>query len=76
MNERPETLLRSTYAIVLAGGYAPSTAGNPRPYGMPPFAHVLADEDIAAVVSHVRGAWGNQAAAISGLTVMQARRLP
>lgn len=63
-------------AIVLAGGYAPSTAGNPRPYGMPPFAHVLADEDIAAVVSHVRGAWGNQAPAISGLTVMQARRLP
>ncbi len=26
--------------IVLSGGYLPATVGNPRPYGMPPFAHV------------------------------------
>jgi mono/diheme cytochrome c family protein len=47
--------------ILLAGGYAPSTAGNPRPFGMPPFVHVLNDDDIAAVTTYIRNAWGNQA---------------
>ena len=37
--------------IVLHGGFPPATAGNPRPYGMPPFLHVLDDADIAAVAS-------------------------
>jgi mono/diheme cytochrome c family protein len=59
---------------VLAGGYLPATAGNPRPYGMPPFAHVLNDHEIAAVVSYIRSAWGNSAAPVSQLQVMQHRR--
>lgn len=46
---------------VLHGGYPPSTEGNPRPYGMPPFAAILSDEEAAAVVSYVRNAWGNHA---------------
>jgi mono/diheme cytochrome c family protein len=46
--------------MVLNGGYAPETAANPRPYGMPPFAQVLDDEDIAAVVTYIRIAWGNR----------------
>jgi mono/diheme cytochrome c family protein len=60
--------------IILAGGYAPSTAGNPRPYGMPPFVHVLTDEDIAAVTTYIRASWGNQANAVSASEVLTQRR--
>ena len=45
--------------MVLNGGYPPGTAKNPKPHGMPPFAHVLNDEQVAAVVTYVRVAWGN-----------------
>ena len=45
--------------MVLNGGYPPQTADNPRPYGMPPFAQVLSDEEVAAVVTYIRTAWGN-----------------
>lgn len=47
--------------IVRHGGFVPATQGNPRPYGMPPFGQVLDDSDIAAVLSYVRGSWGNDA---------------
>jgi mono/diheme cytochrome c family protein len=60
--------------IILAGGYAPSTAGNPRPYGMPPFVHLLTDEDIAAVTTYIRASWGNQAHAVSASEVVAQRR--
>jgi mono/diheme cytochrome c family protein len=60
--------------ILLAGGYAPSTAGNPRPFGMPPFAHVLNDEDIAAVTTYIRNAWGNQADSVTAADVVRQRR--
>lgn len=50
--------------IVLYGGYPPSTAANPMPYGMPPFRPQLRDEDVAAVLTYVRSAWGNQAGAV------------
>jgi mono/diheme cytochrome c family protein len=60
--------------IILAGGYAPSTAGNPRPYGMPPCVHVLTDEDIASVASYIRSSWGNNAAAVSASQVIAQRR--
>jgi mono/diheme cytochrome c family protein len=62
--------------IVLNGGFPPSTNGNPRPYGMPPFAHVLSDAEVAAVVTYIRGAWGNRAAAVSTLEVASARGVP
>ena len=39
--------------MVLNGGYPPGTIGNPRPYGMPPFAQTLSDDEIAAVVKTV-----------------------
>ncbi|KLU36907.1 alcohol dehydrogenase [Massilia sp. WF1] len=45
--------------MVLNGGYAPGTLKNPRPYGMPPFSHILNDDDVAAVVTYIRVAWGN-----------------
>jgi mono/diheme cytochrome c family protein len=58
---------------VLSGGFQPATAGNPRPWGMPPFGHVLDDADIAAVVTFIRNQWGNRAAAVSGNEVQRLR---
>jgi len=51
--------------MVRRGGYLPATAGNPRPHGMPPFGHVLDDTEIAAVLTYVRGSWGNAGAELS-----------
>ena len=62
--------------ITLNGGFPPSTAGNPRPYGMPPFAHLLSDDEVAAVVTYIRGAWGNRAAPVSPAEVAGARGVP
>jgi mono/diheme cytochrome c family protein len=45
--------------MVLNGGYPPATRKNPRPHGMPPFAHILKDDEVAAVVTYIRVAWGN-----------------
>jgi mono/diheme cytochrome c family protein len=56
--------------IVRSGGFAPATAGNPRPFGMPPFD--LNPDDLAAVVSYIRGAWGNHAAPVSPAEVLGA----
>lgn len=57
--------------IVLHGGYAPATAGNPRPYGMPPLRQTLDDAEVAAVLSYIRHAWGHAASPVSVLDVMQ-----
>lgn len=59
--------------IVLSGGYAPATQGNPRPYGMPPFVLVLNDSDIAAVLTYIRGSWGNRASEVTPLEVSRMR---
>jgi mono/diheme cytochrome c family protein len=40
---------------------------------MPPFSHVLSDSDIAAVISYIRGAWGNAAEPVSAFQVQQYR---
>ena len=45
--------------MVLNGGYAPGTKKNPRPHGMPPFSHMLNDQEVAAVVTYIRVAWNN-----------------
>ncbi|MDZ4077230.1 MULTISPECIES: cytochrome c [Hydrocarboniphaga] len=58
---------------VLYGGYAPSTAAVPRPYGMPPYQHQLTPDEIAAVLSYVRGSWGNAASAVSAEEVRRQR---
>jgi mono/diheme cytochrome c family protein len=65
----PANLVR----VLMEGGFAPSTAGNPRPFGMPPFAGTLSDDDMAALLSHVRSAWGNQAAPVSPFEVSRYR---
>ena len=62
--------------IVLNGGYPPGTAGNPRPYGMPPFGAALTDSEVAAVVSYVRAGWGNGGQLVSPLDVSRLRGAP
>ena len=59
--------------IVLNGGFAPSTAGNPRPFGMTPFVPVLDNQEVAGLISHIRTSWGNQASAITPLEVNRIR---
>ncbi len=58
---------------VLHGGYPPATAANPRPYGMAPYVGRLSDQDIAAVLSYIRAAWGNDAGAVSTVDIERYR---
>jgi mono/diheme cytochrome c family protein len=60
--------------VVLYGGFAPATTGNPRPYGMPPFVLQLNNADIAAVLTHIRRSWGNNAAPVTELEVNRLRQ--
>ncbi len=65
----PTNVIRS----VLNGGYPPTTAANPRPYGMPPFQQIIRDEEVAQVVSFIRNAWGNRGSLVSAIDVGQSR---
>ena len=65
----PANLVRA----VLMGGFAPATAGNPRPFGMPPFATVLAEDDVAAVLTYIRTAFGNRGTPVSAVEVQRYR---
>jgi mono/diheme cytochrome c family protein len=62
--------------VVLLGGFPPVTAGNPRPYSMPPFAQQLSDSDVAAVVTYIRRSWSNQASPILERDVIKYRHTP
>ncbi|MGI4985231.1 MAG: c-type cytochrome [Janthinobacterium lividum] len=62
--------------MVLNGGYPPVTSGNPRPYGMPPFAQTLSDREVAAVVTYIRKAWDNGGEAVSPQQVNELRSAP
>jgi mono/diheme cytochrome c family protein len=59
--------------LVLYGGYGPATAGHLRPFGMPPAVLELQDRDIAAVLTHLRSRWGNQASEVTPLQVNRIR---
>jgi len=67
--ESPANLIH----IVVNGGFPPTTAGNPRPFGMPPFGPSLKDEEIAVLATYLRAAWGNAAPPVSALDVLEAR---
>jgi mono/diheme cytochrome c family protein len=56
---------------ITGGGFAPATAGNPRPYGMPPFD--LPHEDLAALATWLRASWGHDASPVSAVQVLLAR---
>ncbi|SDV50523.1 c-type cytochrome [Chitinasiproducens palmae] len=62
--------------MVLNGGYPPATAKNPMPYGMPPFAQMLNDEQVAAVVTYVRLAWGNVGTPVTPAQANTLRKAP
>lgn len=62
--------------MVLNGGYPPGTAGNPMPYGMPPFAVSLSDNEIAAVVTYIRTSWGNRGSAVTASQANELRSAP
>jgi len=59
--------------MVLIGGFPPGTGLDPTPIGMPPFAQTLSDNEVAAVVSYIRNAWGNAAPAVSARDVRRVR---
>lgn len=62
--------------MVLNGGFPPGTTGNPQPYGMPPFAQILSDNEVAAVVTYIRAAWGNRGTAVSADQANELRKVP
>jgi mono/diheme cytochrome c family protein len=59
--------------VTLEGGFSPATPGNPAPYGMPPFYHLLKDDEIADVLTHIRTSWGNDAAPVTALDMANYR---
>ena len=62
--------------MVLNGGFPPGTGPNPFPYGMPPFAQRLSNDEVAAVVTYIRSSWGNHGTAISPREVDELRSAP
>ena len=60
--------------IVLSGGSLPSTQTAPSALAMSDFGWRLSDEEVADVLSFVRGNWGNQAAAVSPDEVGRVRK--
>ena len=61
--------------MVLNGGYPPGTKKNPRPHGMPPFSHILNDDESAAVVTYIRVAWENSGTPVAPAQVNELRKL-
>ena len=61
--------------MVLNGGYPPGTKKNPRPHGMPPFSHILNDNEVAAVVTYIRVAWDNSGTPVTPAQANELRKL-
>jgi mono/diheme cytochrome c family protein len=59
--------------VVLRGARSVGTDGAPTAAAMPAFGWVLNDDQVAAVVSYIRNAWGNAAAPVDGATVHKTR---
>ena len=67
----PTTIIR----VILDGTRAVPTNARPTPLSMPSFKWKLSDEQIAALASYVRSAWGNAAPAVSSSDVRSLRQL-
>jgi mono/diheme cytochrome c family protein len=61
--------------MVLNGGYPPGTKKNPRPHGLPPFSHILNDDEVAAVVTYIRVAWENTGTPVAPAQANELRKL-
>jgi mono/diheme cytochrome c family protein len=60
--------------VVLRGALSVGTKPAPTAAAMPAFAWVLNDDQVAAVVTYIRNAWGNSAPAVSSSDVGKARQ--
>ena len=60
--------------IVLNGGTLPATHTAPSTFTMPAFAWRLSDQEVADVVSFIRGSWGNQGAPVQASEVADLRK--
>jgi mono/diheme cytochrome c family protein len=67
----PASILR----VVLRGTRSVATDGAPTGPGMPAFGWLLTDEQVAAVATYIRQAWGNSAPPVSAGDVASARRM-
>ncbi len=65
----PTTLLH----VVLRGARSAATAEAPTAAAMPEFGWVLNDDQVAAVLTYIRNAWGNEAPPVSGAEARKAR---
>ncbi len=65
----PSSLIR----IIIAGGRSAATDARPTSPAMPSLGFRLNDDQVAAVVTYVRNAWGNAAAPVTADTVKQLR---
>jgi mono/diheme cytochrome c family protein len=69
-SDKPTTIIR----LILNGGHAVATDQNPTAVSMPSFGWKLSDQEVAAVASYLRGAWGNQASPVSTTDVQSVRK--
>ncbi|MBI6568053.1 cytochrome c [Pseudomonas synxantha] len=60
--------------IVLNGGTLPATHTAPSTFTMPAFAWRLSDQEVADVVSFIRGSWGNKGAPVNASEVADLRK--
>jgi mono/diheme cytochrome c family protein len=67
--EQATSLIR----VVLEGSRAVSTAGAPTGPAMPTFAWKLSDDDVAALLTYIRNAWGNAAPGVQPSDVSNMR---
>lgn len=59
--------------VILAGAAMPSTATRPARLRMPSFGERLSDDEVAALATFVRQAWGNDASLVVAETVREVR---
>ncbi|HEX4270376.1 MAG TPA: cytochrome c [Rhizomicrobium sp.] len=69
MGRDPTTVVR----IILEGAASPTTPNAPNTFAMPGFA-ALRDDDIAAVATYIRNAWGNSAPPVAAGDVRALRQ--
>lgn len=61
--------------VIMDGGFTPTTAKTPQPYGMPPFRHFLNDMEIAAAATYIRNTWGNESGGVNQRNVNRVRNM-
>jgi mono/diheme cytochrome c family protein len=69
-SDNPASIIR----LVLQGSKMPGTAAAPTRFAMPAFDWRLTDQEVAGLVTFVRGSWGNQAPAVSSADVARIRK--